>query len=243
MPFTLAHPAAVLPLRRYCPRYLHFGALVVGSVCPDLGYFPGFRLDEISHSFIGGFLFDLPVGMLMLAALFLLRRPMVNLLPKGHRAAFLPLCERPLGPPLVVLISLLIGIWSHLVWDVFTHRHGWLYQHLPVLQRPLVMILHRRFTLSNVCWFASSFGGVACLCVAYERWRHEAEPAAPPFSRTAAIGRALICGLLILPVEVVHYLTGGPIGLMLVGGCSLALLAGLVLFIEHDLRIRAQSSA
>ena len=28
MPFTLAHPAAVLPLKRFCPRYLSFPALI-----------------------------------------------------------------------------------------------------------------------------------------------------------------------------------------------------------------------
>jgi Domain of unknown function (DUF4184) len=39
MPWTLAHPAAVLPLRPLCPHRLSFGALVVGSVSPDIGYY------------------------------------------------------------------------------------------------------------------------------------------------------------------------------------------------------------
>jgi hypothetical protein len=38
MPFPLAHPAAVLPLRRYCPKYLSFPVLIVGSLVPDVGY-------------------------------------------------------------------------------------------------------------------------------------------------------------------------------------------------------------
>ena len=38
MPFPLAHPAAVLPFRRYCSRWLNFPALVIGSLVPDLGY-------------------------------------------------------------------------------------------------------------------------------------------------------------------------------------------------------------
>lgn len=36
MPFTLAHPAAVLPFWR---SRLHFPALLLGSVAPDFGYF------------------------------------------------------------------------------------------------------------------------------------------------------------------------------------------------------------
>ena len=37
MPFTLAHPIAVLPFSR-C-RYCHFPALVIGSLSPDFVYF------------------------------------------------------------------------------------------------------------------------------------------------------------------------------------------------------------
>jgi hypothetical protein len=56
MPFTLAHAAAVLPFRPYCPRVLSFPALVVGSVAPDAGYWSGpLDLKRISHSFAGGF--------------------------------------------------------------------------------------------------------------------------------------------------------------------------------------------
>jgi len=55
MPFPVAHPAAVLPLRRYCPRYLSFPALVVGSLSPDLGYLFGhLHADWFSHRFWAG---------------------------------------------------------------------------------------------------------------------------------------------------------------------------------------------
>ena len=37
MPFTLAHPVAVLPLAR-CRR-VHFPAMVIGSLAPDFVYF------------------------------------------------------------------------------------------------------------------------------------------------------------------------------------------------------------
>jgi WD40 repeat protein len=37
MPWTFAHPAAVLPLRKFCADRLSFAGLVVGSVSPDIG--------------------------------------------------------------------------------------------------------------------------------------------------------------------------------------------------------------
>src|SRR5437762_2617545 len=50
MPFPLAHPAAVLPLRRYCPRFLSFPALVIGSIAPDFGYcFGDLNVEDLSH--------------------------------------------------------------------------------------------------------------------------------------------------------------------------------------------------
>ena len=41
MPWTLVHPAAVLPLRKLGVNRLPFGGLVVGSVAPDIGYYVG----------------------------------------------------------------------------------------------------------------------------------------------------------------------------------------------------------
>ena len=41
MPWTFAHPAAVLPFRRIVGRQLPLLGLVVGSMAPDMGYFAG----------------------------------------------------------------------------------------------------------------------------------------------------------------------------------------------------------
>jgi len=68
LPFTLAHPAAVLPLRR---TGLVFSALVVGSMAPDFPYFLSVS-DAIrwGHSTRGVFLFCLPFGLLVRARVF-----------------------------------------------------------------------------------------------------------------------------------------------------------------------------
>jgi len=46
MPLPLAHPAAVLPLRRFCPQYFDCPALVLGSILPDFAY----AIDDLNKS-------------------------------------------------------------------------------------------------------------------------------------------------------------------------------------------------
>ena len=66
MPFPLAHPAAVLPLRRFCPGRLSFLALVIGSVVPDVAYcFGPLDVDVFAHTLPGSLVFCLPMGWLL----------------------------------------------------------------------------------------------------------------------------------------------------------------------------------
>ncbi len=109
MPFPLAHPAAILPLRRYCPRYLSFPALIIGSLSPDVGYFFGhFRLGEFSHRLLpGSFGFCLPVGLVLVLVFYIARLPVVGILLSSDRRAFLPLCQRPAGSPFLIVSPIL----------------------------------------------------------------------------------------------------------------------------------------
>lgn len=64
MPFTFAHPAIVLPLRK-C-KWFSFSALVFGSMAPDFEYF--FRMQPFSvysHTMLGLWLVDLPIAVLL----------------------------------------------------------------------------------------------------------------------------------------------------------------------------------
>jgi hypothetical protein len=232
MPFTLAHPAAVLPLRRYCPRYLSFSALVVGSVTPDAGYcFTRFGWDQFSHSVAGSFVFCLPVGILMLAALYLFRGPLVERLPERRREVFRPLCGRPRASPLVLLVSLLLGSWTHLAWDSFTHKKAWLVLHVPWLRTPIATQGYRTLEVCQVIGLACSIFGVAVLCYAYEKWLMSSR--AVTMTRAAAWRNALLAGLLVLPIEILHLLVINALGYALVGVCSLALVLAMALKIGN----------
>src|SRR5215471_2898907 len=104
MAFPLAHPAAVLPFRRWF-KWLNFPALVIGSLVPDAGYLvPPF--DELSHRFLGSLVFGLPVGGVILAAFYALRMPVAVRMPRAIRRSILQVCERPLGPLWIAALSL-----------------------------------------------------------------------------------------------------------------------------------------
>ena len=121
MPFTLSHPAAVLPLRT---RGLHFPALVIGSMVPDAGYYAPlssyFRADN--HTLPHLFTFCLPMGVLLLLAAAALRPAFLATLPEPHRSALS--AAPPLLPRrsfLLVLPSILIGATTHVLLDQVMH--------------------------------------------------------------------------------------------------------------------------
>jgi hypothetical protein len=65
MPFSLAHPAAVIPIKKHTyGRHLILSALIVGSIVPDFGYLvPLDQFVGFSHSIWGTIAFGLPMGL------------------------------------------------------------------------------------------------------------------------------------------------------------------------------------
>ena len=119
MPFPLAHPAAVLPFRRWSNHSLNFLALVIGAITPDLGYcLDRYDVDKLTHSVRGCFIFSLPVGWVWWMIFRSLSEPLVSLLPAPHRQALLPGCRRMDQPWFAVPLSLLIGAGTHVFWDL-----------------------------------------------------------------------------------------------------------------------------
>jgi hypothetical protein len=171
LPFTLAHPAAVLPLRR---TKLVFSALIVGSMAPDYPYFYLLR-DGIrwSHSWSGVFFFCLPAGVAMLWLFHaVLKRPLVALAPEYVRAR---ISEDGLvfrfGPPgrfLLILGSLLLGTLTHILWDGITHEHGLFAKHWAWLSTPVM--LHHVVPLWKALQFLCSAAGLIILLAAAVWW-------------------------------------------------------------------------
>lgn len=134
MPLTIAHPAAVLPLKR-CG--LSMSALVVGSIIPDLDYFLHLSpTSTFSHSPTGFFAFCLPAGLVVLWLFHhLWKPPMIAVLGDEHSHHFKPYRFLPFSRFLLICCSILLGAFTHILWDSFTHDYGWAVQRFPALSQ------------------------------------------------------------------------------------------------------------
>jgi hypothetical protein len=169
MPFPLAHPAAVLPLRRWSPQRLSFPALVAGSLVPDLGYI--FERSDYTHTFYpGAFIFSFPVGLVLVLLFYAVRKPIVGAFPRRFRKVFQHLCAQPPSGPLIIVVSLFIGIGTHLILDSIAHENGYVAERTTFLQRTLFNIGPMEFTGSVVFYSVFTFLGVYWVGMAYWRW-------------------------------------------------------------------------
>jgi hypothetical protein len=175
MPWTFAHPAAVLPLARLTgPRALSPLALAVGTLGPDLPYYvPGNELGWTAHKAHGVFLIAWPAALLVYALVRWLRRPVVALLPQPHRAFAQNACDAT--PPLtgvtlaLIALSALLGAVTHVVWDAFTHAGRFFVVLLPVLQTPLFNTDSHTLRLFHLLQHLSTLVGGTALLVFYFR--------------------------------------------------------------------------
>jgi hypothetical protein len=237
MPFPLAHPAAVLPLRRF--KGLNFSALVVGTLVPDIGY--AFREGSgLSHQALGSILFGLPVGVLILTAFYAFRTSLVVRMPEGVRRSLLPLCRRAPGPVWILVLSLVIGIWTHVLWDSVTHPDGWLVEHIPVLFLPVFHFDGRTARVCTALWYGSSFVAVGCLFIAFEKWRQNVITTVGGKVGTGnrIVQDAIVVAILVIPISLAHHLIRNPLGSILAAGFFLSL---GILFIWKRLLPRANT--
>ncbi|WP_328998939.1 DUF4184 family protein [Kribbella sp. NBC_00709] len=186
MPFTLAHPAAVLPLAR---RPLVASALVAGAVAPDLLYVdPIYRLATqyisgnftltLTHEFTSAVWLDPLLALLMLVVFNLvLKRPLIALAPAGF-AARLPSSASPSLPWTVV--SAIIGAVTHVVWDSFTHGDGFFVRHFPGVFRAAVT---PAWDVNRILQYVSTVGGCLVLAIWLYRWYRRTTPSDTPGDR------------------------------------------------------------
>jgi Domain of unknown function (DUF4184) len=173
VPFTLSHPAAVLPLLR---SPLLPSALVAGSVAPDLpSYLPLPVHPAQTHALPAAAGTDLVLGVALLVVFhLLLRAPLVALAPEGLRRRLpdqLRLGRLAIAIPTVVA-SVALGAATHLAWDAFTQVDGAAVQAIPLLWTTVVGP-HRLF---NVVGYVSSAGGLAALGWWTHRWYRRTPP-------------------------------------------------------------------
>jgi len=164
MPSPIAHPAASIPFTKVG---LVFSALVIGSISPDFGYlalhFGYFRsfLDPFFMNTSGGLiLFDVPMALILLWLFHVFAKwPLLSLLPENLQRRLLKHAQGfSFGPREhfgVILLSLLVGSLTHVIWDSFTHESGWTVEHFTLLSTtirgiPLYRVLQNIGTVFGI---------------------------------------------------------------------------------------------
>ena len=135
MPLTFAHPAAVLTFSRNS-KYIHFAALVLGSMAPDFEYFlRGRPIGEIGHTFTGFFLLNLPLVLLIYLIYHrLIHQPIISHLPEFLQDTYShQMVGNKTWKVFVFGYSALLGMLTHVIWDSFTHLNGFMVTNLRVL--------------------------------------------------------------------------------------------------------------
>ncbi|TDD14016.1 DUF4184 family protein [Kribbella turkmenica] len=206
MPFTLAHPAAVLPLVR---RPLIASALVAGALAPDLLYVdPVYRFATqqihgdftltLTHEFSSALWLDPLIAMILLAVFHsVIRRPLTALAPSGLAARL------PVPPPLSVTVllwaafSAVLGALTHVLWDSFTHGDGYFVRRFPDLFRAGVTAT---WDVNRVLQYVSTVGGCLILAAWLYRWYRRTAPVnrtdqVPPWVRYGVLAGTLALGV------------------------------------------------
>ena len=222
MPWTFVHPAAVLPLRKYFANRHLFGAVVVGSISPDFGYYVGrFDMATTAHTLLGLLIVCLPTGLALLVLIRILHRPVANLLPQPHRQAILSLPRMPqLGSPMTVLYvsaAIIFGAVTHNIWDSFTHRAGYVVVRWSLLQMPAFVLGTKTLQVFEVLQHASTTIGLIIVVAAYVRWlRATDRGTAVPSSISDGWRYGILISLtvisLVLSIPVAHAVSATSVG-------------------------------
>jgi Domain of unknown function (DUF4184) len=193
MPFTLAHPAAVIPLARLLGGWGVMSALIIGSMTPDIAFLLPIGVSRTqSHGLAGLFWCCLPMGLCCYLAFHgLMKRPMIHLLPPP---AFARLGQYDINSwalrwrnLLPVLLSLLIGSFTHIIWDSFTHKGSWAVRNFAWLRIHLFTGGGFWIYLYTALQWISSVIGLGLLAWWTIRWLHRTpvpiDPAREPMQR------------------------------------------------------------
>ena len=197
MPLTFAHPAIVLPLR----RWFLFAALACGAMAPDILYF--LPVDPVvdrkyGHDYPGFIFFSVPAAIIMwLLWRWLLRDAVIALLPMEEQQKWVsyqqPFDARSVRAWLMVLIAVAIGIASHIFLDSFSHREGWGVEHIGFLTTTSVRLANRDLAAFKLVQYFGSLIGLAVLGVWYLWWSehvprdHDWKPRLSPLARVVVI--------------------------------------------------------
>lgn len=199
MPFTPAHAAAILPFQR---TRLIISALVIGSFSPDFEYFLRLAPEgNFGHTIAGLFAFDLPVSLVVLWLYHnYARDPILSWLPRSVRQRVPASSNLPsiwsLHGSALIIGSILIGAATHILWDSFTHRSSWPYDHWRFLSHTIPLPVIGAVEYVNFFQYLSTIAGFVALLIGFRHWyRHTAPVNSERTERTREGERRILVAL------------------------------------------------
>jgi hypothetical protein len=211
MPFTISHPAVVLPLKQLWPQRFSLTGLIAGAMAPDLLYFLLCDTADrgISHSWTGLLWFCLPAGIVFSFVFhWLFKKPVIDHLPWFLERRFSGLAEsefvvKSASGWITLIGSVLLGALSHFLWDSFTHLTGEMARALPVLTESVTIFGHTRPVCRWIQHLSSLWGGTMMLFFLFRSRLVprpvRSRPVRPPGRKVAfwlgATVAAIVCGI------------------------------------------------
>lgn len=192
MAFTLAHMAAALPFYR-CQKWLNVEALFIGTMLPDLPYFLNNNpmVAQHSHQWIGLLTYCLPWGLavfvlwhwLLKSALMALIQPWQRVQQSQFSSIQPDMPQYPFGLWLAarmqkygifwlkVVLGLLLGSITHLLWDGTTHPDGFIAIQLG-LQYPVPIAYLGDIPMARFLQYVTSiFALILLIGFTWNRWQ------------------------------------------------------------------------
>ena len=156
MPFTLSHAVLAPPIAKLSGGRLPIGALAIGCMVPDLYRLLVKKEILLNHQWHGIFHPDLWVGLLFCFLWYGLYRPMIfqaigisNPLKLHSLTAILKFFIR-------LVIAVLIGTATHIIWDGLTHLDFRTFAFRDFLAQPVTLFQHV-YPMHNVLQIGCSF--------------------------------------------------------------------------------------
>lgn len=170
MPFTFAHPAILLPFR----NKLSVTALVIGCMSPDFEYFIRLKIySNFSHTLIGIFLFCLPISIIV-SILFhqIIRKPFIENSPKSiyiRTSVYknFDWINHLKNNKINIILSILLGAFSHILWDSFTHDDGFFVNQLDILKSTITVQQKEISVLKILQHFSTLIGFIYIFWIFY----------------------------------------------------------------------------
>ncbi|MEJ7603655.1 MAG: DUF4184 family protein [Kofleriaceae bacterium] len=238
MPFTGAHPVAVLPLLRW--RRLDATCLVIGSMSPDLMYFArGELAGTFGHTPLGIALWCVPSTVLAAVLVHhVLKWPLLIVAPRsiacravGIVGGAWPRARWSLATKVSLVGSAVLGAITHVLWDGFTSGRGVFVHHLPALRHHLVLPVLGDQELHRFLQHVFSVIGLAVVAlVILRRLRREPPIELPAIDRTRARWLFAVCFALGIALLIVRMIAmhAWSLGDLIVGPISGAMVGTLV---------------